>query len=278
METVIDHQIEPAVAAAPPRTAHLSPSTNLLLLAAMLLFGLFIYGGSRALFEAWKLAWLGMTGQTIMARVTQVVTIPANVKAAPDQQIGLRYSYTLPFGSDRNLKSGYAHLMTPDVGDTTRPQEPLPRGSRTTNLSNAPVFHVDDRLPLRGTEWLGRPLVYPWQAAPTGKIVFLLLCGGLVIGISVLLLRQLARWRGHRLGLLRYGIATTGTVVHKEARAEDSPRYYLRYGYAVGTEPHEHEEQVSVEQWKRIDIGEPVTVLYHPERPGDAGLYLLIGK
>jgi hypothetical protein len=278
MEIVIDHQIEPVVAAPPPRAAQLPASTNILLLAATLLFGLFIYGGSRALVEAWKLAWLGVMGHPIAAQVTQVLTATSQVKGAPDQQIGLRYSYTLPFGPDRTLQTGVAHLMTPDVNDTTRPQEPLPRSGQKTVLPNIPVFHIGDRLPLRGAEWLGRPLVYPWQAAPTGKVVFLLLCGGLVIGISVLLLRRIVRWRGHRLRLLRYGVATTGTIVHKEARAEDAPRYYLRYGYAVETEPREHEEQVSIEQWKRLDIGQPVTVLYDPECPDDAGLYLLIGR
>lgn len=279
METVIEHVIEPKVAGPPPRRIRLPLSTNLLLLAAVLLFALFIYGGSRAFLEAWKIAWLAMTGRTVAARVQNVLTEPSPLKNQPARQAGLRYTYTLPFGPDRTPQTGIARLEAPEAGDPQRQPENLPGARQDSAAPPAvPTFHVGDTLPLRCAVWLGQPLVYPWQSPPTGKVIFLMLCGGLVIGISALLLRRILHWRQHRLRLLQQGIATTGTIVHKDARAEDAPRYFIRYGYAAGTELHEREEQVSIEQWKSLEVGQPVTVLYDPERREDASLYVLVGK
>ena len=95
--------------------------------------------------------------------------------------------------------------------------------------------------------------------------------------VSLLLLRRLLRWMGERLHLLRLGTATVGTITHKRTEAEDMVRYFLRYGYSSGqTEGREHEEQVSMDQWKLFHVGQPVTVLYDPEEPERVGLYALI--
>jgi len=140
------------------------------------------------------------------------------------------------------------------------------------------VIKIGDALPVRCAAWLGRPLSSPWTPEASGRIAFLMLSGGLIIGISVFLLRRLLGWRRHRLHLLRAGIATVGTIIDKEARAEDTPRYFVRYGYAAGSVPIEREEQLSMEQWKEFEIGQPVTVLYDPEKTEDAGLYALLGR
>ena len=74
-------------------------------------------------------------------------------------------------------------------------------------------------------------------------------------------------------------MATVGTITHKRTEADDIVRYYLRYGYAPSAgEGREREEQVSVEQWKEFEVGQPVTVLYDPDLPEQAGLYALIGR
>ena len=91
-------------------------------------------------------------------------------------------------------------------------------------------------------------------------------------------MRTLARWRRLRVRLLQHGTAATGTIIHKQVEVGDVPRYFLRYGYATvsAAEKLEHEEQVSPEQWKRFEIGQPVTVLYDPDQPVRAGLYALM--
>ncbi len=273
METLLEHVIEPDVAAAPPRRTSLPGGTNLLLLAAILLFALFIYGGLRALEEAAKLAWMGVAGRTVSAQVSQVQTDSNPPKGQAPRQTGIQYAYVFPFGDVRARSTGVARLETgPADGSGDPVAGPAPIKARLA----APTFHVGDQFPLRCAVWLGRPLVFPWQAPPTGKMVFLFLCSGLVISISVLLMRRLLRWRTHRLRLLQHGVATVGTILHKQARAEDAVRYFVRYGYAAGAMPREHEEQVSQDQWGRLEVGQPVTVLYDPDATGNAGLYALI--
>ena len=103
------------------------------------------------------------------------------------------------------------------------------------------------------------------------------LSGGLVLAVSLLLLRRLLRWTGSRLHLLRCGAATIGTITHKRSESEDMVRYFLRYGYGGGPEGG-REEQVSADQWREFQVGQPVTVLYDPDNPAQAGLYALISR
>ncbi len=132
-------------------------------------------------------------------------------------------------------------------------------------------------MPIRYAPWFGGVASQPWQPDPRGRVLTLILSGSLVMLVSLLLLRRLLRWMGERLHLLRLGTATVGTITHKRTEAEDMVRYFLRYGYASGeAEGQEHEEQVSMDQWKLFQVGQPVTVLYDPDQPERVGLYALI--
>lgn len=269
METVADHEIEPEIAAPPPRTAGLHPSVNLLMLAACLLFALFLYGGGRALWEAVKLGWVAVAGRTVTAHVQDVRTEPASVKGQPPRQTALQYAFTSP--TDGSVQSRWMRLGGGDEASAGPMRSP-------SGATPVPVVHVGDALPVRCAAWPGGGLSYPWTKEAPGRIVFLTLSGGAIIVISVLLWRKLGYWRRQRLRLLRHGIATAGTILHKEARAEDAPRYFIRYGYASGDGPHEREEQVSQEQWKTLEVGQPVTVLYDPDHAEEAGLYTLVRR
>lgn len=273
METVIDHAIEREIAAPPPRAARLPLSTNLLLWIATALFAVIIYGGARALLESVKMGWLGVSGRTVTARIYKIDAEPAAVKGAPPIQVGLHYVYKLPFGGSDSPRYGTARL-----GMDSEPQTDPLTGQAAAAQPPAPTFKVGGPLELRCATWFGKPMAYAWQSAPTGKIIFLTLCGGVVIAISILLLRRIYRWRERRIYLLRNGIATVGTVTHREVRAEDAPRYYITFGYDAAGVPREHEEQVSDEQWKRLHVGQPVSVLYDPDDPEDASLYIFLSK
>lgn len=271
METVAEHPIEREVAAPPPRAARLPLGLNFLIFAAGLMFTLFIGGGGYALLESAKLGWVSAAGRTVTAHVAQIVTEPAPVKGQPARQTALRYVFTSPF--DQSSQFRWLRL---DRADDSQTGMPMPQGRGKP--AAPPLAQTGDPIPVRGAIWLGRPLFYPWTAAASGRIVFLMLSGALIVGISVFLLRRLLAWRRHRLHLLRAGIATVGTVIDKEARSEDTPRYFVRYGYATDSRPQEREEQVSMEQWREFEIGQPVTVLYDPEHSEDAGLYALLGR
>lgn len=271
METVTEHLIEREVAAPPPRAVRLPLGLNFLILAAGLMFALFVGGGGYALLEAAKLGWISVAGRSVNARIVQIATEPAPAKDQPARQTALRYVFTSPF--DQSPQSRWLRL---DRAADAQPGMPMPQSRGKPAAPPAAV--IGDVIPVRGAVWLGRPLFFPWTPQATGRIAFLMLSGGLIIGISGFLLRRLIEWRRHRLHLLRTGIATVGTIIDKEARAEDTPRYYVRYGYAAGSQPREREEQMSMEQWKEFEIGQPVTVLYDPEQTDDAALYTLVRR
>jgi len=276
METVIEHRIEPAVAAPPPRLIRLPFSTTALLIGAALLLLTFVAGSARALLEAGQLVWVGMAGRTVTARVTEAQTevLP---KGAPTP---LRTRFIYAFDIDHATRTGSAiQYSLPPADDpqpparTLRPQSPAPPPP-------LPPAKVGDTFPLRVAPWFGRLLYHPWQTPPTGKILLLFLSGALVAVVSLLLLRRLLRWHRARLFLLRQGLATVGTIVHKHAQTEDSVQYFLRFGYAVepNGEARETAEQVSADNWRTFEVGQPVTVLYDPAHPDNASLYALIGR
>jgi len=264
-EPIAEHHLEPEVASPPPRRAQLAFGTNLLLAVAAFLFAIIFYGGLRALGEGLKLTWVAAAGKSITAKIIKVEAAPVQSGQAA-RQAGVRYAY-----SDLNGRSrqAYARLYAPDSAGGVLE-------GRAAKAAPTPVFHVGDRLLLRAAPWPGGAIMHPWSPPPTSKILFLCIAGLLVSGVSALLMRRILRWRQHRLHLLRNGVATIGTILHKKSNADDSLRYYLHYGYAADGIPQEREEQCSPEQWKTLEVGQSVTVLYDPKQPAESGLYLLL--
>ena len=279
MEAVLEHTVEPKVAPPPPRRIALPPKLAFLLTVAGLLLGLFVLGSGRALWEAGKLLWIGAAGRTAQGHVVEVQREPSALKGKPPIPVAVRYVADIP-GADgtSQRRSGWvglgrlrgSSLELPLAAQGSRPAPAPPR--------LPPGYALGRSFPVRYAPWFGGVASYPWRPSPTGRITSLLLSGGLVGLVSLLLARRLTHWTRERLRLLRGGVATVGTITHKRTEADDVVRYYLRYGYAPSVgEGREREEQVSVEQWKVFEVGQPVTVLYDPDAPEQAGLYVLIG-
>ncbi len=271
METVIAHEIEPEIAAPPPRRAGLPWGTQALLTVAGALALLLFLGGARALEESGRLAWVGLCGRPATARVTQIETDPPEAAGLPAPQTGFRYVYVDPATGRAQSRQARLEPLPPALG------APAP-GTGEPPPAARPRLFVGERLRLRVIGGPNQSVVYFWDPAPWGKGLFLALCGVVVMAVSLRLALALAHWRRVRVRLLRAGRAVVGTVIHKHTDIHDTARYHLRYGYAtVGAgEAREHEERVSAEQWKRFEIGQPVTVLYDPEHPELAGLYALM--
>lgn len=272
METVIAHEIEAVIAGPPPRMARLPWRTQgLLLLAGTLTLLLFI-GGARALEEAGRLAWIALVGRPAIAQITAIDIAPEINPKQPVQQTGLTYRYVDP--QTGQMVSRHTRLVTmpssPDGG--------LSGIGGPERIPPPPLLHLGQRLELRVAGGPSNPVIYFWSPAPWGKGLFLTLCGLAVMAVSLRLMLALSRWQRLRVRLLRSGYSVVGTIVHKRADVGDTPRYYLRYGYATvgAVEAREHEEQVNAEQWKAFEIGQPVTVLYDPDAPASAGLYALM--
>jgi len=280
MEALIEHTLEPEVAGPAPRRTHLPLRVSLLLAVAVLLLGVFVLGSGRALWEAARLSWLAGAGHTATGRIIRVATEPSGFKGQPPRPVAVRYACDLPAAQGTIHREGWIGLGAPpapingpspaivlspakDAPKPSAPASPTPRRGQTVLIRYAP--------------WFGGVASQPWQPNPRGRVLTLILSGSLVMLVSLLLLRRLLRWMGERLHLLRLGTATVGTITHKRTEAEDMVRYFLRYGYASGqAEGREHEEQVSMDQWKLFQVGQPVTVLYDPDQPERVGLYALI--
>ena len=237
---------------------------------AGLLLGMFALGSGRALWEAAKLSGLDLFGQTVAGRIVAVKTAP-RVKGQALRQASFRYEAAIPTPHGTQTLRGWVVLGAPD----------LPAGIDNTPaaLPPAPQFRLGQSFPLRCASFFGVTVRQPWGPHPGSRILALWLAGGLVLSVSLLLLRRLGRWAGSRLHLLRFGTATVGTITHTRTETEDMARYFLRFGYAGGAaQVHDREEQVSADQWRAFQIGQPVTVLFDPEHPEQAGLYALIAS
>jgi hypothetical protein len=270
LETVIPHEVEPEVAGPTPRKARLPWSTELLLLLSFALTLLLLVGGARAVFEAGRLAWAAAAGRHVQARLVEIDTV-----LGPDKtpvQTGAHYMYIDPY----NGKTVTRYTPVDNAVDT---EESSSQGlGITTKRVPARLLHVGDPLSLRIIGGPDHQKIYFWTESPWGKGVFVALCGIAVMAVGVRLLLILTRWRSARTRLLRDGQAVVGTIIDKPTDFNDTPRYYLRYGYATtdALEPREHEEQVNHEQWKRFEVGQPVTVLYDPQTAERAGLFALM--
>lgn len=268
METLIEHRIEPEVAGPAPRNVTLPWRSSVLLGMAALLLGLFVLGSGWALWEGTKLAWLTQYGRTVSAKIVDIRTEPAARKGQGPRQTAFRYAGTVPGPKGLLAQSGWVDLNTSVPGAESTPAQTVPM----------PAFSLGQAFPLRYARFFSMTWSQPWGPDPGSRILTLFLAGGLVLAVSLLLLRRLVRWTQRRLNLLRHGTATVGTITHTRFESEDMVRYFLRYGYSVGAgEGREHEEQVSADQWRRFHVGQPVTVLSDPQDPKRVGLYLLIG-
>ena len=269
MEAVIEHVLEPEIAGPIPRRLHLPIRARLLLAVASLLLALFVVGSGRALWEGVKLSWLAQAGHTVAGTIAEIHTAPTGSKDLILRQTALRYTLSVPGPNGLVTKTGWIALGEP-------PAVPSPE-NRPAKTLPVPAFHLGQPVPLRVVRFGSEVVCQPWGPGASSRILTLFLTGGLVMAVSLFLLRRLLRWSGTRLHLLRFGTASIGTITHKRSEAEDMVRYFLRYGYPGGPEAG-REEQVSPDQWREFHVGQPVTVLHDPEHPSKAGLYALIAQ
>ena len=269
MEAIVEHKLEPELLLPTPRRLRLPWRTSLLLSVAVLLLGVFILGSGRALWEGAKMLWLDGAGQTISGRIVAIRT-GHSPKGQFPAQTSICYAVDVPGPQGLQRRRGWVALGAPAPASGLESEAAKPQ--------TAPRFRLGQPFPVRCASFFGVMVCSPWGPSPGSRIAALLLAGGLVLAVSLRLLRRLSRWAGSRLHLLRQGTATIGTITHKRSETEDMARYYLRYGYAAGGAAvgRDREEQVSADHWREFQVGQPVTVLYDPDNPGHAGLYALI--
>lgn len=272
-EQVREHVIEAAVFGRPPRKTTLPLATFSLLAVASLMLLILMYGGSRAVLEATKLTWLGIRGRPVTATITHVGT------SGQVDTFGRPMRDAFEYRLNGEPPAGISRTGTVLFAPASSPQESVSANQlQLAKLAERPTLNVGQTLEFRTGTWMGRPMMHPWNPSPLRTMAFLGVSGIVVMLVSLYFLTRVVRWVLRRVTLLSYGIAVVGTIVHKYSSADESPKFYVRYGFASGEDPagREHEEQCSIGQWKQFEVGMPVTVLYDPRNVFRSGIYKLI--
>jgi hypothetical protein len=160
--------------------------------------------------------------------------------------------------------------------------QPLPRRVRI-NLAGwtALVGGWPELCICAGTVPLAAIGIFASTRALLGLGSALLLAGG--VGLSLVLAflygasDTTQTIRGYRLA--KYGWAAGGEIARKfSRRGRLGSSHFVEYTYldAQGVRRHTSQE-ASYDQWRGINVHDPVTVLYNPRRPTEAAIYELLG-
>lgn len=236
------------------------------------MFMLLAYGGVRSVFEAVKLSALAVHGTQLTAHIVAVSNgaMPATGSVG---QTGFTYRF------DKYPGEGIAQQSTVvETGQTILPDRSLSQEAGASGRLKTKAYAVGDVLVFRTMNWMGHPVIHPWRPAPIGTGIFLAAAGLLVLFVSTTFLWKVVQWAQRRTLLIRTAEARIGTITHKFTTNDESPRFYVRYGFASGSssEGIEKEEQCSSAQWRQFEVGMPVTVLVDPKDPSKYGLYKII--
>jgi hypothetical protein len=238
-----------------PREVRLGPRTVALLAVATGLGIAIIVGGVLALSAAGRLVYLSSHSRPLAGHVTQIVA------SQPDGPQGPAKEGHIDFVVDSAMPPG-----APLSGSIRLQPQPYVPDSHV----GAPTrFHVGDRIGLRLIKDRGAAMLIPWDQSPAMSLLSLTAFGVVLIGLALLAVVQLWRVNFEQHRLLSRGVAVQGEVTGKRVDAAGGPRYYLKYSFrrvgAITTE--EREERCTAEQWRRLGVEYPVTILIDPERP-----------
>jgi hypothetical protein len=273
-EIIKDYKVEPELMAPPPRRLFLPLGTRVLFASAVLLIILFFYGGCLLLFNSAQLVYVAVTGKTAVAHIIRIDSVPSGDLKQSVVETGIAYQFDSPFPNNRPPQVQYSKINLGEVPYDI--QDYLHR--RRKGAFDIPDYHIGDPLLFRYTKWHGRTILHPWNRPPYAKIAAMSAMGMAVITVGFVIMRRLLHWRKGGLRLMRHGVATPGTILHKRSDTSEVPRYYVLYGFELtesgGT--RQREERCTIDQWKKFDVGQTVTVLYDPADTSVAGLYPLL--
>ena len=247
-----------------PRPVRLGPRTAVLLAVASALGSAIIAGGILSLYAAGHLAYASAHSRAVAGKITSVVPSRATGPEGPSQvgHVQFAASEALPAGTSA---TGSFSL---------EPQPYMPDGK----VQSPPRFHVGDPIKLRLDMDHGRTALVPADQSPSVTFLSLSAFGLVLIGLALVAMVQLWRVNLSQRRLLSRGLAFEGEVVGKRLDAAGGPHYYVRYAFRrrLTDDTEEREERCTAEQWRRLGVEHPVTVLVDPERPEMPHLSALI--
>jgi hypothetical protein len=264
-ELVVRYEVEPELCAPSPRRIRCTAWPVVIVSTCLALYAMVLSCAACVAVRSAELLFLERSGSTTTARITssQVGSYPIPINSASDdayladkgrllRQIDLRFPVVSPASHHPELVNRVMNIAPEDSSD-------LPPSSSIA------VRYA----------WLNGHLVFTPLQSMSLLSCWLSICFAALIGlVATLLFKRWLSWLVGVYRLLKLGYVSIGTVCDKEIVESDIPRYYVTCGYldADGF-GQRHRERCSPEQWRRLQIGEPVSLVCLPADPIQARIY-----
>jgi hypothetical protein len=246
-EQIEEHRIEPELLRSAPRHLRVTYWSSLVFgvgLATFLFVGISVV---CIAVESARMLWLAEQGRTTTATVTSCTFLDDSTGACslhPAQIRSVNYLFDL---------NGMPHSGSITYNAAS--------SATNTDTDQASTMPHDVELIRYGI--LNGRFIYSPASSLSVKSAGFAMIGAVLVGAACALIgaRSLL---GHRFvrRLARYGTPVIGTIKEKTITDDDGPRYYVIVGFlGVSGEGRQFKERCTPYQWRRLEIGQPITVL-----------------
>ena len=235
-ERIEEHVIEPELLRPAPRKLRVTSWSSVAFFSWIAAFAVIVASILCICVQSVRMFWLSQEGRTAVATVTGCTFMDGSsgpCTAHPAQVDRIKYTFTA---------DGVAHNGITSA-DTVRP----PLGT----------------LLVRYGDLDGQDLIYAPASSLSPKSAGLAMLGAFTIGfICAFLTTRWFVWQTRLRRLVRFGSPVVGTVKEKTITDDDGARYYVMVGYLDSAgRPRQLKERCSPDQWRKLDIGQPITVI-----------------
>jgi len=274
-EPIQEYVVEPELSSDTPRRLRLGAWTVILTVCCLAGYVLVMVCAGLISARSGQLLWLAEDGDLVQATVTGCEYASGGVGVCNGEtgqrveRIEYRYGESGRFqGSAPVLALGVIPVREPE------PQFPYAASVDTTPADRFQPQVIPDTVIVRYAMWNGKMISYPERSVSADSAALSAATCILIAGVATYILVMFLRWAGKTARILRFGLAVIGTVTSKEIHESDLPKYFVTYGFLdCEGAPHHCIERCTPDQWRRLEIGQPVTVLYPPAQPSRCELY-----
>jgi hypothetical protein len=274
-EPIQEYAIEPELSSLTPRRLRATAWPIAVIAGSVAAYVLLVACAAIIAVQSIRIVCLAEYGRTTMANVTGCEYAgggSGSCTPAPAQPI-VRFDYQ---SDEYALVRGSAPVSLLASNDSARSQSPFPDSQPMESMpgSRQPEVSVPTKLIVRFGTWGGKMISCPAQSVSAESSGLSVAVALFIAGIATYLVVLFLRWMKRTIKMLQFGEAVIGTVTSKEIKESDLPRYYVTYGFldADGA-PHQSVERCTPDQWRRLEIGQPITVIYPPAQPSRCELY-----
>jgi hypothetical protein len=261
-DTTLERDLQPA----PPRRVRASGHAVLLCVTAVLLLTAFGACGLAAIGEAARLQFLHWRGHTAVATIIKTEYAGGAIHSQPTDL-------------DSASPTGYLYRFT--TTDYRSVEGLLPAAGARLDMRGAaakkPLLALGSTFRVRYAKIEDRVVSRPSFSTTPDKVVSLTIVGLASTAIGVGLFWQCMGWLRRCYRLVKTGNVAIGTVLGKEAAAEDSPKFYIAFSYTTADDVVRFcRVPCSSAQYQSFREGQTLSVVYSAHRPGEATPYALL--